>query len=129
MAITVMEMQRKLAKTTELEHTIMTASVAIGAAGAVDSSITGYRVPANVVVANTGTGTFSITYPICPNVTIIPHVEVSAAATVTEAILTAKSPTAGTATLRTSKAGTAANPASGDLISLTFNFLPVGQTA
>lgn len=130
MAQTVMEMQRKIAKCTELEYTIMTASVAIGAAGAVDATITGSRVPANLVVANTGAGTFSVAYPACPNCTIVPAIELSAAGTVQQAFLTAKAPTSGTATLTTrNAAGAATNPASGDLISIVIHFLPVGQTA
>lgn len=130
MAQAARDLATKPSVSTELNHIVTTASVAIGAAGAVDSTITGFRVPAGITVANTGAGTFSVVYPICPNVTIKPCIELSAAATVVTAILTAKSPTAGTATLRTNNAaGAATNPASGDLIGLTFHFLPMGQTA
>jgi hypothetical protein len=115
-------------RSTEREVIAITSSVAIGAAGAVDSTIAGYRVAPGVTVANTGTGTFSLAYPVCPNATIKVFVEMSAAATVTEAILTAKSPTAGTATIRTSKAGTATNPASGDLIGVVILALSTGVT-
>lgn len=113
-------------RSTERELTMLTSSVAIGAAGAVDSTIAGYRVAPGVTVANTGTGTFSVAYPAAPNATICAFIELSAAATVTEAILTAKAPSSGTATLRTSKAGTATNPASGDLIGLVIFGLPTG---
>lgn len=111
----------------ELNTVIMTASVAIGGSGAVDPTQAGNRVPGQIVMTNTGTGTFSLTFPASPNCTIEVFPEVSAAATVTEAILTAKSPTAGTATIRTSKAGTAANPASGDLIGIIIYAQTTGQ--
>lgn len=114
-------------RSTERELTQLTSSIAIGAAGAVDSTIAGYRVAPGVVVTNTGAGTFSVTFPACPNATIKPFVEVSAAATVITAILTAKNPGAGTATLRTNNAaGAATNPASGDLIGLVIFGLPTG---
>jgi hypothetical protein len=113
-------------RSSERELTLITSSVAIGAAGAVDPTIAGNRVAPGVVMANTGTGTFSLVYPACPNATIRVWVESSAAATVCEAILTAKSQTAGTATVRTSKAGTATNPASGDLIGVEIMALPTG---
>lgn len=115
-------------RSTERELILITSSVAIGAAGAVDSTIAGYRVAPGVTVANTGTGTFSLVYPVCPNATIKVWIESSAAATVTEAILTAKSPSAGTGTIRTSKAGTATNPASGDLIGIEIMALSTGVT-
>ena len=84
----------------ELNLTMMTASVAIGAAGAVDPTIAGYRVPAGIVSGRiTGAGTFSLVYPIAPNATILVFVESSAAGTVIDATLTAKSTTAGTASI------------------------------
>jgi hypothetical protein len=113
-------------RSSERELILITSSVAIGAAGAVDSTIAGYRVAPGVTMANTGTGTFSLVYPASPNATIKVWIESSAAATVTEAILTAKSSTAGTATVRTSKAGTATNPASGDLIGVEIMSLSTG---
>lgn len=126
MAATARDLYVNPVRSTERELTLITSSVAIGAAGAVDSTITGYRVAQGVVMANTGTGTFSLVYPACPGAVVHVFVEQSAAATVTEAILTAKSPSAGTATVRTSKAGTAANPASGDLIGVVVFALPTG---
>ena len=114
-------------RSTERELTQVTSSVAIGAAGAVDSTIAGYRVAPNVVMANTGAGTFSLTYPACPNATILAFVELSAAATVVDAGLTAKNPGAGTATVKTyNAAGAATNPASGDLIGIIIFGLPTG---
>jgi hypothetical protein len=126
MAATARDLSVNPTRSTERELTLITSSVAIGAAGAVDSSITGYRVAPGVVMANTGTGTFSLVYPACPNATVLAFIEQSAAATVTEAILTAKSASAGTATVRTSKAGTATNPASGDLVGIVIFALPTG---
>lgn len=126
MAATARDLSVNPARSTERELTFITSSVAIGAAGAVDSSISGYRVAPGVTMANTGTGTFSLVYPACPNAVVHVFIEQSAAATVTEAICTAKSPSAGTATVRTSKAGTATNPASGDLIGVVVFALPVG---
>src|SRR6476659_283400 len=114
----------------ELNLTMMTASVAIGAAGAVDSTIAGYRVPGGITVANTGAGTFSLVYPVAPNATILVWVEQSAAGTVIDAGLTAKSPTAGTAAITTrNAAGAATNPASGDLIGIVIFGIPTGLVA
>ncbi len=69
------------------------------------------------------TGTFaaglsSLVFPKCPKGRLIPVIKKSAAATVTEIIFTAFDMTAGTATIRTSKAGVATNPASGDIIGI-----------
>lgn len=115
------------ARSVQRELTESISSIAIGAAGAVDSTIAGYRVSPEVVVANTGAGTFSITYAPCPNCTIHPFIELSPASTVVDAVLTAKSPTAGTATLAVKNAaGANTNPASGDLIGLTIHYLPTG---
>lgn len=112
-----------------LNLTLVTSSVAIGAAGAVDSTIAGYRVAPGVVMANTGAGTYSLVYPICPNATILVFVESSAAGTVIDASLTAKSPTAGTASITVrNAAGAATNPANGDLIGVVIFGLPNGQT-
>lgn len=128
MARAISDLSRKPVLGTENNLSIMTASVAIGAAGAVDSAIAGYRVPSDMVMANTGTGTFSLVYPPAPNAVVHVFVESSAGATVCEAILTAKAPSSGTATIRVSKAGTATNPASGDLIGVVIYFLPNGIT-
>lgn len=111
------------------ELTVSISSVAIGAAGAVDSTIAGYRVSPEVVMANTGAGTFSLTYAPCVGCTIQPFVELSAASTVVDAVLTAKSPTAGTATIAVKNAaGANTNPASGDLIGIRIEYLPTGVT-
>lgn len=64
------------------------------------------------------TGVGALTFPACRKASIRVEIK-SAAATVTECILTAKAATSGTATLRFSKAGTAANPASGDIATIT----------
>jgi hypothetical protein len=92
---------------------IAQADIPIGAAGAV-GTIDG---DTGITCVNSGTGTFNLTYPPCMKAKFQLCLQ-SAAATVTEAILTAKSATAGTAALRTSKAGTATNPANGDVITV-----------
>lgn len=128
MAQAARDISASVVSSSELQLRIFTSSFAIGAAGAVDSTIAGYRVAPGCTLTNTGTGTFDLVYPVCPNAVI--HVGLqSAAATVTEAIETAKSATAGTASLRTSKAGTAANPASGDIIEVVIFALPMGQAS
>jgi hypothetical protein len=65
-----------------------------------------------------GNGLLTVTFPAAATTTgNRPHLDLkSAASTVTEAIFTAIDPEAGTATVRTSKAGTATDPASGDII-------------
>lgn len=90
------------------------AEFTIGASGAV--SATDSDDPA-WTAANDGTGVYDITYPACPKVRLMFSL-LSAAGTVTECIRTAESATAGTATIQTSKAGTAAEPASGDKITV-----------
>lgn len=102
----------------------LTSVIGIGAAGAVDPTIVGTRLEQGVTAVNAGAGLFTVTFPTCLDGNIIPYIQQSAAATVTEAIFTAVNYKTGTATLRTSKAGTAVNPASGDLI----GFLLIGQT-
>jgi hypothetical protein len=89
------------------------ADIPIGAAGAV-GTIDG---DTGITAVNAGTGLFTLGFPPCLKVRLNAFLK-SAAATVTEAIVTAASATAGTATLRTSKAGTAVNPANGDVITL-----------
>lgn len=126
MAQAARDISASVVSSSELQLRIFTSSFAIGASGAVDSTIAGYRVAPGCTLANTGTGTFSLVYPVCPNVQIQCNL-VSAAATVTECVLTAKSATAGTATIRTSKAGLATNPASGDIVEICVLALPMGQ--
>lgn len=106
---------------------LFTNSFTIGAAGAVDSTQAGYRTAPGCSLVRTGTGTYTLTYPICPNCIIDPTLT-SGAATVTEAICTAKTPTSGTATIRTSKAGTATDPASGEIVEVIIFTIPVGPT-
>jgi hypothetical protein len=83
----------------------------IGASGAVGTA----DGDSDMTLAKNATGVYDLTYPACPKAIIKTGLK-SAAATVTESILTAKSATAGTAQIRTSKAGTAVEPASGDAI-------------
>lgn len=89
----------------------------VGAAGAVDNTQAGSDVARGMTLVNGGAGVFNGTFPACLKAHIVPSL-LSVAATVTEVILTAISPTAGTFTIRTSKAGVATNPASGDLIQI-----------
>lgn len=128
MAATVRDLSAKPVFGTELNLTLITSSVAIGAAGAVDSTIAGYRVAPGVTLTRTGAGTYSVVYPACPNAVLLAFIELSAAGTVIDAGLTAKSQTAGTATLVTrNAAGAATDPASGDLIGFVIFGLPNGQ--
>ena len=90
-----------------------------------DNTQTGSNPMRGCTLANSGTGTFTGTFPPCVQALITPSLK-SAAATVTEVIVTAISPSAGTFSLRTSKAGTATNPASGDLVGVHIVGSPMG---
>ncbi len=92
------------------------AKFVIGGSGAVSST----EGDPDIAAANSGTGTFTLTYPASLKAKIQYGIKQSAAATITEIIGTAVSPTAGTASFRTSKAGTAVNPASGDILTVWF---------
>jgi hypothetical protein len=83
----------------------------IGASGAVGTA----DGDSDMTLAKSDTGEYALTFPACPKALIIPVLK-SAAGTVTEAILLAKSATAGTATIQTSIGGVATEPASGDAI-------------
>lgn len=98
----------------------------IGAAGAVDATNALHDLRSGVTVTLSGTGVYNIVYPACVKVRIVPFIQKSAAATITEAICTAVSATAGTATLRFSKAGTATAPANGDVIGFVILGSPTG---
>jgi hypothetical protein len=109
---------------------IQSAYITIKAAGAVDTAGTGYRSPAGVTVANTGTGTFSVVFPACSSMVMIPFVAKSATPTIFDVIPTAINPTAGTASLQTcNAAGSATNPASGDVIGILFVGIPIGLSS
>jgi hypothetical protein len=83
----------------------------IGASGAVGTA----DGDSGITLAKSDTGEYALVFPACPKALV--HVGLkSAAGTVTEAILLAKSATAGTATIQTSAAGVATEPASGDAI-------------
>ena len=87
----------------------------IGGSGAV-SSVSGSP---GISASNTGTGTFSLTYPPCIDAVIQLTLQ-SASSTVEEIIMTARNASAGTATIQTQvSGGTATNPASGDAIHVT----------
>lgn len=112
----------------DLNLTIVTNLCGIGAIGAVDSTNALHDLARGVTVARTGAGVYDITYPACPKARVVPFVQKSAAATVTEAICTAIAPSSGTATLRFSKAGVATDPASGDVIGFNIFGKPTGVT-
>jgi len=88
----------------------------IGATGAVGSQIFG---PPGVTFTRTGAGTYTLVFPAAPGVGLIPYVAISAAGTVIDGTITAKSSTAGTATVVfRNAAGAATDPASGDVVGL-----------
>ena len=95
--------------------------IPIGAAGATGTLLDG---PNGIACAYTATGIYAVTgLPICPSATTARSKAKfwfclqSPALTVTECtITTAHSTSAGTLTFKTSKGGTAAEPASGDVI-------------
>jgi hypothetical protein len=97
--------------------------VPVGAAGATGTLLDG---PYGIACAYTATGKYAFTgLPICPSATTARSKAVfwtqlvSPLLTVTEATITvAHSTSAGTLTVTTSKAGTAAEPASGDVLIL-----------
>lgn len=90
----------------------------IGATGAVGSQIFG---PPGVTFTRTGAGTYTLVYPAALGLTLLPYVAVSAAGTVIDGGLTAKSSTAGTATIVfRNAAGAATDPANGDIVGLIF---------
>ena len=90
----------------------------IGATGAVGSQIAG---PPGVTFTRTGAGTYTVVYPAAVAGGLIPYVAKSAAPTVFDCSITAKNVAAGTATLVfANAAGTATDPANGDIIGLMF---------
>lgn len=92
-----------------------TVTVLIGASGAV-TSVTGMP---GVSAANTGTGLFSLTFNRCVDMDILYGIQLST--TVFQIVGTAINSTAGTAAFRTNNGGgTAANPASGDQLTIRF---------
>ena len=93
---------------------LTTADFPIGASGAV-GTIVG---DPGISLVKADTGVYTLTYPPALRVKIFPAIKVSAAGTVTEIIGTAAAPTSGTATLQTSKAGVATEPASGNILSV-----------
>lgn len=90
----------------------------IGAAGAPGSQIFG---PPGVTFTRTGAGTYTLVYPAALGCAVIPYVAVSAAGTVIDGGLTAKSAPNGTATVVfRNAAGAATDPANGDIVGLLF---------
>lgn len=111
-------MQAYPARTGRGDRKLCNAIITIGAAGAVSSIVADD--PA-FTAANAGAGLFSLTFPKCVRA-YITALLVSPASTVKQVYLTALNASAGTATLGTSSgAGAATNPASGDLILLSYD--------
>lgn len=94
------------------------AKLVVGSSGAVAATST-YDHP-DITITLSTTGVYTLTYPYSVDATIQVAEIKSAAGTITEAIVTAKDANAGTATIQLSKAGTAAEPASGDTVTLHF---------
>lgn len=98
------------------EQVICQGEFTFTAAGAISASSTDD--PAMTLANDSGTGVHALTFPSCPAAWI--HVAIqSASLTVTEALITAISATAGTATIKLSKAGTLAQAASGNKLFIT----------
>lgn len=100
--------------------------VPIGGAGATGTLL---QQPPGMTVTNTGTGTFDVAaMPVAQALSTgksRPYFTLySPANTVKECIMTASDFNAGTMSIITSKAGTAANPASGDYILINFEGEP-----
>lgn len=94
------------------------AKLVVGTSGAVGATST-YDHP-DITVTLSTTGIYTLTYP--PSVDAeIGFRAYSPLGTISEAILTAKNANAGTATMRLSKGGTAAEPASGDVVTILFD--------
>jgi hypothetical protein len=109
-------------KTPNTEKWVLRTTVTIGATGAVSD----HDGDNGIVLARTGTGTYSVAYPACPKASILVNL-VSPSKTVVTSVLTAKSSTAGTATLKTLAGTNAAadtDPASGDLIEVAITAQP-----
>ncbi len=98
------------------EQVLCAGTFTIGAAGAISSSVVDD--PALTLGADSGTGIHALTYPLCVSCKIKVQL-VSASLTVSEATVTAISATAGTATIKLTKAGTGAQAASGNIIYVT----------
>ena len=130
MAQTARDLSATLVSSPDLQLRIQTNTFAIGAAGAVDSTVAGYRASTGCTLTNTGAGTYTGVFPACPNMVPFVFIAQSAAGTVVDAVATAYSATAGTIAFTTKAAnGTATNPASGDIIGVVYFYLPMGQVA
>lgn len=107
-------------KATNTEKYVVRCSVAIGAAGA--PTVSG---DSDVSLTRTGAGTYTVSYPACAAVSILPSVGKSS--TLTSVRCSAKSATAGTATLETLATATATDGANGDVIELVIVGQPYGS--
>jgi len=90
--------------------------VSIGNSGAATSSAD----HPDITCTNGGTGLYALTYPPCAEADI--HVQItSSGGTVTQWCLTALAPTSGTASIQLyGPTGSAANPASGNVLTITY---------
>lgn len=98
------------------EQVLCAGTFTLGAAGAISTSVVDD--PALTLAADSGTGVHALTFPICVSAKIKVQL-VSSGLTVSEATVTASDATAGTATIKLTKAGTAAQAASGNIIYVT----------
>lgn len=90
--------------------------ITIGASGAITAESVD---DAKFDATYSTTGTYTLVFPPCRGGSIVFTVK-SAAGTVTHAYFTALSFTAGTATFKTSSVSAVADPANGDIITLTY---------
>lgn len=93
------------------ERVIGFAKFTIGAAGAIGASVVD---DARITGDDFGSGVCNLTYPACATVRF--KCGLKSDGTVQEVVITAQSATAGTAVVKTTKAGVAAEPESGAII-------------
>lgn len=96
---------------------VLQATMTIGAAGAVGATTVDDA--AITFTKNGGTGDYAITYPKCARCQVIVSF-VSVANTVNNFNVKAKAPTSGTVNVLALSGATATNPASGDVMEITF---------
>lgn len=107
-------------KATNTEKYVVRCTIDIGASGA--PTVSG---DSDVSFTRTGAGTYTVSYPACAAASILPSVGKSS--TLTSVRCSAKSATAGTATLVTLATATATDGANGDIIELVIVGQPFGS--
>lgn len=93
------------------ERWICSGTFTIGAAGAIDTSVVD---DAQMAGDDFGSGVCNLTYPACTKARI--QASLKSDGTVQEIVITALTPTSGTAVVKTTKAGVATEPESGAVI-------------